>query len=74
MTESFTVKIDLDDNEAEILRKIRAKVSQDGHTWSFEQILTELACIGISNWNKMQLISKITPSGDGFEGDVYKRG
>jgi len=67
MTESFDVKIDLDDNKAEILRKIRAKVSQDGHTWSFEQILTELACIGLSNWNRLQLTQKITPKRDGFD-------
>ena len=71
MTESFNVEIQLDDNEVEILRKIRAKVSADGYTWSFEQILTELACIGLSNWNRLQLIKKITPKGDGFDGDVW---
>ena len=67
MTESFDVKITLDDHEAEILRKIRAKVAQDGYTWSFEQILTELTCVGISNWNRLQLIKSVTPKQDGFD-------
>ncbi len=67
MTESFSFKIDLSDQEAEILRKIRAKINQDGFTWSFEQILSELAAIGISNWSRMQLLEKITPTQDGFD-------
>jgi hypothetical protein len=66
LTKSFNFQIELSDQEAEILRKIRAKVSQDGHTWSFEQILSELAAIGISNWNRMQLLAKI-PKMDGFD-------
>jgi hypothetical protein len=67
LTESFSFKIDLSDQEAEILRKIRAKINQDGFTWSFEQILSELAAIGISNWSRMQLLEKITPTQDGFD-------
>ena len=65
MTESFDVKITLDTHEVETLRKIRAKISKDGHTWSFSQILQELACIGISNWNRLQLIAAVTPKGYG---------
>jgi hypothetical protein len=67
MTESFDVTITLDDQEAETLRKIRAKVSKDGMNWSFSQILQELACIGISNWGRLQLIKAITPPQDGFD-------
>lgn len=63
MTESFDFSTTLSDNEMETLRKIRSKIKKDtGAEWSFQQILAELASIGLDNWNKMQMIKYITPN------------
>ena len=67
MSESFDITIKLDDREVDILHQIKAKVNKDGYDWNFNQILTELAAIGLANWSRMQMLAKITPKGDGFD-------
>lgn len=54
----FDVKITLDDQEVETLRQCRDKVNKDGFGWTFEQVLQELAVIGLSNWRTSTIIQK----------------
>jgi len=61
----FNVKMELDQKEFDILQQIRNKVNKEGNSWSFEQILTELATINIHNWSKMQFLQSLTPKGQG---------
>ena len=67
MSESFDITIKLDDREVDILHQIKAKVNKDGYDWNFNQILTELAAIGLANWSKMQFLKTLTPRQDGFD-------
>ena len=63
MSESYTVTINLDQQEKDTLLQIRDKINKEGNNWTPEKILEELAVIGIGNWRKLQLISRITPGG-----------
>jgi len=58
----ISITTELRDNEVRILENIKEKIKKDTESnWSYGQILIELASMGLENWNRMQLISKITP-------------
>jgi len=58
MSESFDITLKLDDQEVDILHQIKAQCNKDGYDWSFNQILGELAVIGITNWKHTRAIEK----------------